>query len=72
MWPQPLLPPVLVGTIDEARVQSLLESARSAGMFRQVTYADPDTGISFAFFQFGSTHPQDAVARASAMSETAK
>lgn len=39
IFPQPLLPPVLVGTITEARLQELLMDASEADLFRDITYA---------------------------------
>lgn len=48
IYPGPLLPPVLVGRITEAELQTLLVAARDGDMFRTVTYQQPDTGIADA------------------------
>jgi len=39
IFPQPLLAPVLVGKITEARLQALLADASEADLFRDITYA---------------------------------
>ena len=48
IYPGPLLPPVLVGSITEQELQALLLAAQSGGLFRDVTYGDPPTGIADA------------------------
>jgi hypothetical protein len=41
IYPQPLLPPALVGRIDEDELQDLLRAADEAGMLAHVTYEAP-------------------------------
>lgn len=48
IYPGPLLPPVLVGTITEPELQALLVSARDGGLFRNLTYKQPDNGVADA------------------------
>lgn len=48
MYPGPLLPPILVGKVNEAEIQDVLAKAQAANLFRQVTYGQPDIGIADA------------------------
>ena len=76
IYPQPLLPPILVGTISEGELQALLQSAESGGLFRAVTYGQPSTGIADApntilvINANGTTYTHDAYALGMAGEET--
>ena len=48
IYPQPLLPPVLVSTADETLVQRLLAAARRLDLFRTLSYGPPPAGIADA------------------------
>jgi hypothetical protein len=48
IYPQPLLPPVLVSRVEESVVQRLLDTARRLGLLRTVTYGLPPNGIADA------------------------
>ncbi len=76
IYPQPLLPPILVGNISEGELQALLLSAESGGLFRTVTYGQPSTGIADApdtilvINANGATYTHDAYALGMAGEET--
>ena len=76
IYPQPLLPPILVGKISEGELQALLQSAESGGLLRTVTYGQPSTGIADApntvlvINANGVTYTHDAYALGMAGDET--
>ena len=48
IYPQPLLPPVLVAHVPDAQIQSWLVAARVNGLLRDVTYGAPPSGVADA------------------------
>ena len=48
IYPQPLLPPILVGRISEGELQALLLGAESGGLFRNITYGPPEANVADA------------------------
>ena len=48
IYPQPILPPILVGKITESEIQALLAAAENGGLFRNITYGDAPTPIADA------------------------
>lgn len=76
IYPQPLLPPVLVSHVEEPFVQALLDNARRLNLFRAVTYGLPPNGIADApstivtISANGSTWVHDAYALGMAGNET--
>jgi hypothetical protein len=68
IYPQPLLPLILVAHISESELQALLQSAEAGGLFRAITYGPPSTGIADApntivvINANGTTYTHDAYA----------
>lgn len=68
IYPQPLLPPILVGRISEGELQALLLGAESGGLFRNITYGPPEANIADApntilvINANGATYTHDAYA----------